>query len=482
MENVKKLIASATFAIVVMAFFFSGTIDVSAAATQRLVENGTEQSGDQGDNDQSEDDNQGNDQEKDENQDDGQEEEPGDDSDSDTDNDEVSDETEDDVDESHNYDSYFENVKMLTSLTRAVGTKYQITLSNMTLDKDKYTCEFTTSDPAKATIDNNGVVTMNAAGNVTVQAVITCDNSAVYTYTCKIKVTNPRFSSEKYFVKKNGTVTLKVTGGSTSKYSIVIQNKSILSQVSAGSTKVKGLKNGKTKVSVTMDGKTISCYVYVSQPKLNYTDLFILKGKSIQLKVTGHSKATSVTYSSNNKSVATVSKTGKITTKKYGSCIITATVDGMKLQCYVASSNKKVINTIKEAYSKIGYKYSQAKRMQKKYFDCSSFVWRCYSKNGVKFGASSYAPTAAGEAYNMVKTKKAIYYKGVSANKLLPGDVLFVKNKTKNGRYKNIGHVVIYIGNGRIIHSTPPKVKIDNYTKYLYSKTNPYVLVARPTK
>ncbi|MDO5521281.1 MAG: Ig-like domain-containing protein [bacterium] len=484
MKYLKRIIAFTSLAAIVMAFTLAGTMNASAAGAVGQTENGTEQPGDQVDNDQEKDNNQGNDGDTDEDQnqdgDQDQDGEPGDMDDAENDDD--SDDVEDGVDERHKYDSYFETVSLTSSIRKAVGTQQQLTLSNMTLEKEKYSCTFTSTDPKKASVSNEGLVTMKAAGTVTVAAVIICDNGAVYTYTCNVKVTNPKFSSDKYFIKKNGTVTIKVTGGSTSKYTIVVDNKSVISQVSANSTKVKGLQNGKSKVSVTMDGKTISCYVYVSAPKLNYTDLYIVKGKSVQLKVSGHSKATNVTYTSSNKSVATVSKTGKITTKKYGSCIITVTVDGKQLQCYVASSNKKVINTIKEAYKRIGYKYSQARRMQKNYYDCSSFVWRCYSKNGVKFGAKSYAPTAAGEAYNMVKTKKALYYKGVTSDKLLPGDVLFVKNKTKNGRYKNIGHVVMYIGNGRIIHSTPPKVRIDSYTRYLYSKSNPYVLITRPTK
>ena len=385
-------------------------------------------------------------------------------------------------DNSKIYDSYFKKVTMTKSVTRAVGTKYQLKLNNMTLSASKYKLSFKTSDSKKATVDSKGNVTMKAAGNVKITATVKCDNNAVYTYICSIKVTNPKFSSSKYFVRPNGTVNIKVTGGSTSKYKVNVSNTKIIKKVSSTSTKVKGVKSGKSKVSVTIDGKTISCYVYVSKPKLNYTDLFIVKGKSLTLKVTGHSKATSIAYSSSDKSVATVSKTGKITTKKNGSCVITATVDGKKLTCYVAVSNKRVINTLKQAYGALGKTYSQAKRMKKNYYDCSSLVWRCYSKNGVKFGNSSYAPTAAAQAYHMVKTKKVLYTKGVSYKKLLPGDVLFVKNSTYNGRYKNIGHVVIYIGNGRILHATPPKVMISDYSKYLNNKKNPYVLMTRPTK
>lgn len=39
--------------------------------------------------------------------------------------------------------------------------------------------------------------------------------------------------------------------------------------------------------------------------------------------------------------------------------------------------------------------YSQPKRMQEKFYDCSSLVWKSYHKNGVNFGMAYYAPVAA---------------------------------------------------------------------------------------
>lgn len=40
-------------------------------------------------------------------------------------------------------------------------------------------------------------------------------------------------------------------------------------------------------------------------------------------------------------------------------------------------------------------KTSQPKRMQEKFYDCSSLVWKSYHKNGVNFGMAYYAPVAA---------------------------------------------------------------------------------------
>ena len=73
--------------------------------------------------------------------------------------------------------------------------------------------------------------------------------------------------------------------------------------------------------------------VYAAKPKLNKTSATITAGKTVQLKVKG-TKA-KVKWSSNNKSVATVSKNGKVKGIKEGTATITAKVAGKKLKCKV---------------------------------------------------------------------------------------------------------------------------------------------------
>ena len=54
--------------------------------------------------------------------------------------------------------------------------------------------------------------------------------------------------------------------------------------------------------------------------------------------------------------------------------------------------------------------------------------------------------------YWCTKNNKIIYKKGVSTSKLLPGDVIFYSYQ-KNGRYKNISHVGIYVGDGKMVEA-----------------------------
>lgn len=94
-------------------------------------------------------------------------------------------------------------------------------------------------------------------------------------------------------------------------------------------------------------------------------------------------------------------------------------------------------------------KTSQPKRMQEKFYDCSSLVWKSYHKNGVNFGIAYYAPVAADMGKWCVQHKKLVSGGLSRANiqnmKLNPGDVMFETGQ-KNGRYKGIYHVEMITG------------------------------------
>ena len=94
-------------------------------------------------------------------------------------------------------------------------------------------------------------------------------------------------------------------------------------------------------------------------------------------------------------------------------------------------------------------KTSQPKRMQEKFYDCSSLVWKSYHKNGVNFGVAYYAPVAADMGKWCVQHKKLVSGGLSQANiqnmKLNPGDVMFETGQ-KNGRYKGIYHVEMITG------------------------------------
>ena len=94
--------------------------------------------------------------------------------------------------------------------------------------------------------------------------------------------------------------------------------------------------------------------------------------------------------------------------------------------------------------AKVGYPYSQPLRNSGKAFDCSSLAYYAWKSAGVdiSFGGGT---TAAAEA-------EGLKDKTVKEENLQPGDLIFY-SYTTNGRYKNISHVGIYVGNGKVVEA-----------------------------
>lgn len=119
--------------------------------------------------------------------------------------------------------------------------------------------------------------------------------------------------------------------------------------------------------------------------------------------------------------------------------------------------------------SKVGYPYSQNLRNSGKAFDCSSLAYYAWKSVGVDiaFGNST---TAAAEAEGMKD-------KTVKEKDIQPGDLIFY-SYTTNGRYKNISHVGIYVGNGKMVEAVDEAhgVCLGNY------HNGGLVMICRPGK
>ncbi len=103
---------------------------------------------------------------------------------------------------------------------------------------------------------------------------------------------------------------------------------------------------------------------------------------------------------------------------------------------------------VKYAASRLGDPYSQALRGQGSYVDCSYLARWCYLQAGV---TSFTAPTAAAQAEYCVNNGLT-----VAKSDLKPGDLVFWSFNT-NGRFMNIGHVGVYVGNGMVIDASYSK-------------------------
>ena len=99
------------------------------------------------------------------------------------------------------------------------------------------------------------------------------------------------------------------------------------------SGKVTAIKKGTTKVNAMVNGITMTCEITVKNPFISKNSVSILVGKTSRLNIVGISSV--ITWSSSNKSVAVVNKSGVITAKKKGTATITATINGKKYTCKV---------------------------------------------------------------------------------------------------------------------------------------------------
>lgn len=204
---------------------------------------------------------------------------------------------------------------------------------------------------------------------------------------------------------------------------------------------------GSGRITFTLDTKELYLDVNVIKVGINKKSLRIVKKKKSTLKIKGC--LDKVKWVSNNKRVATVSSKGVVKGKKIGNALIYAYVGSQYFGCAVSVVSKKMNTIVKKAYSLKKGKYSQAKRMLKGYYDCSSLVWRAYKKGKVTLANKYYAPVAADLAKYYVKKKKRIKggysIKNVSKMKLRPGDLFFCEG-AKNGRYRGINHVEMFTG------------------------------------
>lgn len=130
--------------------------------------------------------------------------------------------------------------------------------------------------------------------------------------------------------------------------------------------------------------------------------------------------------------------------------------------CYVGAGGQAVADL---AMTKIGCGYSQDRRYEEGYYDCSSLVQRLYKEAGIDLPA-----TAATQG-------KYCYDNAMIINKkdLKPGDLIFYSYE-ENGEFRNISHVAIYVGDGKMVHAANPArgVVLDPL------RTNSVVFYARP--
>lgn len=376
-----------------------------------------------------------------------------------------------------------------TELGCALLTKRKLTFDDLSQ------ITFTVENPEIASVDAHGIVTPLMVGETYVTMTGYNEQSIQEQFECTIYVTDPKVTLEKTYVVIDHEIPFNISGNSwIGQTEYKSSNEKIFTATSYGIT---AIKEGRAKVAVTVDGRKFVFDVEVVNPRLNQDSYLLKKNDTVKvtlLGLNGTLKQENVTYSIGNPKVASVSADGKITAKACGNTLLKVNLADFTFTASISVGNAKSISAIKNAKDALGSIYSQEKRMQKGYYDCSSLIWRSYSPTGITFGDSGYAPTAANIAKYLDEHKKTISCKFVDPKKLQPGDLIFYGG-TDNGRFKGIYHVSMFTGiapydyysyttgsyypyTGQIIHASQGCVRESDLTE---SYGN-IVMIARPTK
>lgn len=221
------------------------------------------------------------------------------------------------------------------------------------------TISWSSDNETVATVSNSGVVNAKNGGT----AIITAKTSSGSTATCKVtviektvKLTSIKIIADKTVVYVGSTLELNVitypTDATDKSITWSSSNDSVATVSNNGV--VTGIKSGSVTITATSsNGKesTIKIAVLdakdeISSIRINTNGTSLKIGDSITLVATispSYSKDQSVTWSSSDSSVATVTNDGVVTAKKLGTAIITATSsNGKQSKCTIKVVERSV--------------------------------------------------------------------------------------------------------------------------------------------
>lgn len=201
---------------------------------------------------------------------------------------------------------------------------------------------WTSSNPAVATVDANGVVTGIAKGKaiITVTSADGSNISASCTVTVKVPATKLSLAKKTIYLKKGASYTISTIvapADSTDEVTFKTSNKKVATVSKKG--KVVAKKKGTATITVKAGTKTVKVKVKVDTKtakvkKLNITKkkLTLKKGavSFLAYKVNPTKANQKFTWKSSKKSVVTVDSNGKVTAKKKGTATITVSANGKK--------------------------------------------------------------------------------------------------------------------------------------------------------
>ena len=234
----------------------------------------------------------------------------------------------------------------LTATKLALKTKQSVTVRATGLAKGDYVKSWTSSKKSVATVDKNGKITATSKeGNAVITVTLASGKTAKVTVTVKMirttKLTKvPKTLSlttgKKYTLKPVVTPSNsqeKITYKSSNTTIATVSSTGVITAKKVGKVTIT-VQSGKQKATVTLTVKKAPALKAIKNVPPKKT---ITKGKTYTLKPQLYPSGAiaKITYTTSNKSIATVDSKGKITAKKKGTAVITVKAGKFTAKCKV---------------------------------------------------------------------------------------------------------------------------------------------------
>ena len=240
------------------------------------------------------------------------------------------------------------NIMITTNyIVLPVGSAKQLVVAFTPANASNKTITWSSSDPNVATVDSSGNVKAISAGSAIIKATAA---DGGYTDTATIEVTSNRneinektisFSESSYTVGVNGTISLTpiITPSNANFKSVHFTSSDSSIATVDDNGVVKGIKEGTVKITAETYHNHLKAtttvvvkYIPVTSVQLNVSsEVTLKKGATIALVATvlpSNASDKTVTYKSDNPSIATIDNNGIVTGKGVGRTSITITPNG----------------------------------------------------------------------------------------------------------------------------------------------------------
>lgn len=256
-------------------------------------------------------------------------------------------------------------VTIETVPTLNVGENYQLVYTVKPDNATDKTVYFKSSDDNIASIDSNGLIKALGPGSVDITIYANKENSTDFndadiksttTITVVQPVTSVSFNSDLIVLlgRTNNADAIILPENASDKTLVYTSSDESIASIDSNGT-ITGIKKGNAVINcISANGLKAECSVNVKQPvtaiELNNKNLTLAAKSTATIKATlspaDADFNTDITFSSSDKSVATVNAHGKITAIKQGKAVITASVtdaDGnlITAACEVQVTQKK---------------------------------------------------------------------------------------------------------------------------------------------